>query len=148
MRWMVHVVHDHATLLSYQTDLREAENSGRNFMLEKYARMDNRLPPLSANPHIAAIADAETAWLEDAAARYPHALRDNGGGLFRRYIACELETLSDRTLEHYFDEVQRARKENRNLAEERHDLLCRRLGYDSLAAREAELAQETGAQEN
>lgn len=74
MRWMAHAVHDNATLLSYLRDLEEAESNGRNFMIEKYARMDDRIPPLSANPRITAIADAEALWLEEAARRYPLSL--------------------------------------------------------------------------
>ncbi|RXE64146.1 DUF4125 family protein, partial [Muribaculaceae bacterium Isolate-002 (NCI)] len=46
MRRMAHEVHDDATLASYLDDLRRAEEEGRNFMLEKYARMDERMPPL------------------------------------------------------------------------------------------------------
>lgn len=142
MRWMAHAVHDNATLLSYLRDLEEAESNGRNFMIEKYARMDDRIPPLSANPRITAIADAEALWLEEAARRYPLSLRGNGGDMFHRYISCELETLSDQTLDLYFREVRDAREENRNMVEERHNLLCRRLGYASLAAREAALRQQ------
>ena len=49
MRRMTHCIHDDATLVSYLHDLRLAAETGRNFMIEKYARMDDRLPPLSSS---------------------------------------------------------------------------------------------------
>ena len=69
MRRMTHCIHDDATLVSYLHDLRLAAETGRNFMIEKYARMDDRLPPLSSSPLLDEIADAETAFLEEAAAK-------------------------------------------------------------------------------
>lgn len=143
MRRMTHSVHDEATLRSYLHDLRLAAESGRNFMIEKYARMDDRLPPLSSSPLLDEIADAETAFLEDAAARFPHVIKRNGNNFFRRYLRCELETLSDATLELYAEEIRRARAEGKNLAEERHRTLLQLLGKGSLedceaAARAAE----------
>ncbi len=50
MRRMAHITHEDAYLESYLQDLRQAEAVGRNFMLEKYARMDERLPPFPAIP--------------------------------------------------------------------------------------------------
>lgn len=142
MRWMAHAVHTDAVLRSYLHDLEAAAASGRNFMIEKYARMDNRIPPVSMNPLIGFIADAEATWLEDAARRYPQSLRGGSDDMFRRYITCELETLSDATLELYAEEVRNALREGRNLVEERHNLLCQRMGFASLAAREASLATQ------
>ena len=45
MRKMAHSAHDDALLESYLADLRQAEADGRNVMVEKYARMDDRCPP-------------------------------------------------------------------------------------------------------
>ncbi|WP_418765818.1 DUF4125 family protein [Mailhella sp.] len=140
MRWMNHCTHDIATLESYLHDLEVAEAQGRNFMIEKYARMDNRLPPLSRNPLLDEITDAEADFLREASRLYPHAITGNGDLAFRNYCRCELETLSDRTLELYATEVARARKEGRNLAVERYDRLWNKLGEGSLAAYEAKLA--------
>lgn len=140
MRWMAHCIHGEATLLSYYHDLQAAQINDRNLMLEKYARMDNRLPPVSTSPLVDSIAAAESAWLDEAAALYPHALQGNGSAIFKHYISCELETLSDETLEHYNNEVQIALQNKQNLVADRHNLLCQRLGYESLAAREAQLA--------
>ena len=140
MRWMNHSTHDVSTLESYLDDLKKAAAEGRNFMIEKYARMDNRLPPLSQNPLLDKITDAECAFLREASARYPHAIKTSGDMMFRNYCRCELETLSDRTLELYAAEIDRAVKEGRNLAEARYDRLWNMLGEVSLAAYNAKLA--------
>ncbi|KHK03385.1 DUF4125 family protein [Desulfovibrio sp. TomC] len=141
-RWMAHAVHTDAVLASYLEDLLLAEAAGRNCIAEKYGRLSGEIPSGADSPHIALIADAEAEWLEEAAARYPVAIKSTGGVLFRRYVACELEGLSGRTLALYAEEVQAAREAGRNMVEERHELLCRRMGYASLAAREAALGQE------
>lgn len=137
MRWMSLSVHDDATLDSYLNDLKHAEAQGRNVMVEKYARMDNRLPPLTANPLVDFITREEAAFLAEAARRYPHAVPGQGGDAFRHYMRCELETWSDATLALYGAEILRAREEGRNPALERYERLWRRLGYASLAEREA-----------
>lgn len=124
MRRMAHITHDDATLKSYLDDLRAAEESGRNFMLEKYARMDDRLPPLSESPLLDEIADAENAFLEAAAKERPDRIQRNGSDIFRRYLRCELETLSPETLALYAEEVRRAQAEGRNLVLERHQWLA------------------------
>ena len=143
MRRMNHCTHDAATLESYLDDLKNAAAEGRNFMIEKYARLDNRLPPLSHNPLLDKIADAECTFLREASEHYPHAIKTSGEQTFRTYCRCELETLSDRTLKLYADEVDRAVKEGRNLAEERYDNLWRMLGEGSLAAYDAKLAAKS-----
>ena len=45
MRWMSLSVHDDSTLTSYLNDLKQAGMQGRNLMVEKYARMEDSLPP-------------------------------------------------------------------------------------------------------
>ena len=137
MRNMAHSAHDDALLASYLDDLRQAETLGRNFMVEKYARMDDRLPPLSTSPLLDQIADAEEAFLHDAQQRYPHVIKSNGQGMFRSYLRCELETLSPRTLELYAAQVNRAQLAGRNLVVERHDYLMRLLGKGGIDACEA-----------
>jgi len=140
MRRMTHAAHDDATLASYREDLRLASAQGRNLMVEKYARMDERLPPLSQAPELDEIADAEAAFLVEASARFPHAIQSSGQGIFRRYLRCELETLSERTLGLYAANVRRARAEGVNLAEVRHRALAQLLGQDSLEHYDAALA--------
>ena len=134
MRKMAHSAHNDALLASYLDDLRQAETQGRNVMVEKYARMDDRLPPLSTSPLLDQIADAEQAFLHDAQQRYPHVIKSNGQGMFRRYLRCELETLSPRTLALYAAQIDRARRESRNLVVERHDYLMRLLGKGGIDA--------------
>ena len=134
MRKMAHSAHDDALLESYLADLRQAEADGRNVMLEKYARMDDRLPPLSTSPLLDQIADAEEAFLHEAQRLYPNVIKSNGKGMFRRYLRCELETLSLRTLELYAAQIDRARREGRNLVVERHDYLMRLLGKGGIDA--------------
>ena len=136
MRWMSLAVHDDATLNSYLNDLKQAGARGRNLMVEKYARMEDRLPPLTGNPMVDVITSEEAAFLAEASRQYPHAVPGRGGDAFRRYMRCELETWSDATLALYGTEILRARNEGRNLALERYEHLWRRLGYASLDDRE------------
>lgn len=137
MRRMAHSAHEDAVLASYLADLQQAEAHRRNFMVEKYARMDNLLPPLSTSPLLDEIADAEEAFLHDAQERYPNVIKSNGQGMFRLYLRCELETLSPKTLELYAAQVRRARQQGRNLVVERHDYLMRLLGKGGIDACEA-----------
>lgn len=140
MRWMAHCIHSEATLLSYYHDLQAAQINDRNLVLEKYALLEQGGDTIATSPLVDSIAAAESAWMADASTLYPHALRTSKQEHFQHFIACELETLSDETLEHYHNEVQSALREKRNLVLERHDALCKRLGYASLEAREAQLA--------
>lgn len=140
MRRMTHCTHDKETLASYLQDLKDAEAAGRNFMIEKYARMDDLIPPLSHNPLLDIITEIEIDFLQEATARYPHAIRVNADSIFRRYFRCELETLSDRTLELYAAEMRRAVNEGRNTAIERYDSLWKSLGEGSVDAYEKKLA--------
>ena len=142
MRRMTHEPLDDVTLTSYLTDLQEAAAVDRNLMVEKYARMDDRLPPLSTSPLLDEIADAELAFLEEASALFPHVIKRGGGDMFRRYLRCELETLSQGTLESYAREVRRARSVGKNMAVERHRCLARLLGRGSLEEYEAARARQ------
>ena len=45
----------------------------------------------------------------------------------------ETPTYSDKTLKLYFDDVSKAEKEGRNLAEERYTLLFQQMGFSSIA---------------
>ena len=140
MRRMNHCVHGVPMLESYLQDLEEAAAQGRNLMTEKYALMDDRIPLLTQRPLPLEIAVAETGFLQQATAWYPHAVQASGDDAFCNYCRCELETLSDRTLELYAEEVKQAISEERNLAVERYDFLWKLLGEGSLEAYEAKLA--------
>jgi hypothetical protein len=130
MRRMAHSVLSTKTLQSYVEDLQKAEAEGRNLLTEKYARMDNRIPPLKLNPIIDDIVEIEARWMEELSRKYPHAVRHRPG--FKIYLSCELETYSDETLELYFGDVSRAEKEGRNLTEERYARMTRQMGYGSI----------------
>ncbi|NMF88966.1 DUF4125 family protein [Aromatoleum petrolei] len=127
-------------LASYLADLELAESVGRNLLAEKYARMDNLIPPLSKNPLIDMIVTVESNWQEELERRYPALYRrccrsmdETGDGRnFGIYLGCELETYSDQTLELYFENIEAAVSANRNLAVEAlHRLVCKN-GYRDL----------------
>lgn len=137
MRYITHCVLSTETLTSYLEDLRSAEEQGRNLFTEKYARMDNLIPPLNTNPLIPKIVEIEFEWMKLLAEKYPR--------IFQKpqdfnYLACELETYSDRTLELYYQDICKACEEGRNLAEERYTVLFQNLGYNSLADKNTPLS--------
>ncbi|SDF26826.1 DUF4125 family protein [Desulfovibrio legallii] len=140
MRRMTLGVLREATLAAYADDLRRAAAAGRNLMVEKYARMDDRLPPVREDPRMDALVAAESAFMDAAAKAYPHVIRRDAGGGFARYLRCELETLSPGTLAAYGEDVAQARREGRNLAVERYRVLARLLGKPGLEALEAAAA--------
>lgn len=145
MRQMTHSVLSKETLESYLEDLRKAEAEGRNLLIEKYARMDNRIPPLKTNPLINDILKIEERWMKELSENYPHTFKD--GGCFKIYLSSELETYSDKTLELYFEDVSKAEKEGRNLAEERYSMLFQQIGYSSIAEVE-EKGKHRGGEES
>ncbi|MBD5538949.1 MAG: DUF4125 family protein [Desulfovibrio sp.] len=124
MRRMAHIIHEDEALKSYLEDLRAAEESGRNFMIEKYARMDDRIPPLSTSPLIDEIVSVEDTFMREAAEQFPDRIRLDASAGFSHYLRCELETLSQRTLELYAREVRRAQAGGRNLVLVRHQWLA------------------------
>jgi hypothetical protein len=125
-------------------DLQEAHKKGRNLMTLKFARMQNLIPPLDqANlPVIDEIVTAESAWMRDVSARFPHVVKygqtggccagDENTNTFETYTRCELETYSYRTLTLYEDDLIRAMDNNINLIEKRYIRLIQSLGYASL----------------
>jgi len=130
MRGMTHSVLSTKTLQSYLEDLQKAKAEGRNLLTEKYARMDNRIPPLKTNPIIDDIVEIEAHWMEELSQKYPRTFKRGPG--FKIYLSSELETYSDETLKLYFGDVSRAEKEGRNLAEERYNRLSQQIGYGSI----------------
>lgn len=127
-------------LASYLADLEQAEADGRNLLAEKYARMDNLIPPLSNSPLIDIIVTLESNWQEDLERRYPalyqrccRSTDETGDGRnFGIYLGCELETYGNHTLQLYFENIEAAVATNRNLAiEALHRLVCKN-GYRDL----------------
>jgi hypothetical protein len=131
MRGMSHSVLSIRTLQSYLNDLQKAKAECRNLLTEKYARMDNRILPLKSNRLISDIVKLESRWIRELSQKYPRSFW-GGSGSFELYLSSELETYSDETLKLYFGDVSRAKKEGRNLAEERYTKLSERMGYSSI----------------
>lgn len=144
MRWTTHCVHSDAYLISYLEDLKTAERDGRNFMTEKYALMEGQIAPLSKDPRIAEIVRVEGLWRDDLARLYPHIFRADGGESFQIYLESELQTLSESTLGLYATEVAEADGKSENLMARRYEQLFRKMGYHSLAEREAAMVANTG----
>lgn len=138
MRRMTYEPLSDATLLSWLDDLRRAKEQGRNVMIEKYARMDDRLPPLQNNPRIAEIVALETDFAREMAVSYPLVMQGPTGteSGFARYLRCELETLSPATLELYAADLHRAAHEGLNPVQARYECLARLLGKGNLDAME------------
>lgn len=143
MRQMHHSVMPVDVLESQLNDLQKAVEDGRNFMTEKYARMENRIPPLKQSEEINQIVEVEIGWQEEVTGKYPNLFPEKNSVGFRNYLSCELETLSDRTLELLHAATMKAFDQGRNLVEERYDNLFKSLGYDSIEAREAKEGQKS-----
>ena len=128
------------TLQSYLDDLSQAKEKGDNLMTLKYARMENRIPPLNENPIIDRIVQMELEAQREMLSRYPNLLgqgrplEDDRPGVtsFRTYLRGELETYSERTLERLCRDIQQARDKGENRAQQQYTHLVRNLGYDSI----------------
>lgn len=143
MRKMSHSVLSEDTLQAYLQDLTEAEQVGRNLVIEKYARMDDLIPPLKYNEDLLAIVRRETVWMEALHLQYPHAV--NFDENFASYESGELETYSDETLRLYRRDVDNAYANGINLVEQRYLHLYCGLGFTSLAEVEATAKQKGGS---
>ena len=140
MRGMTHTGLSTETLESYFEDLQNAGAEGRNLMTEKYARMDNIIPPIKVNRFIDGIVETETGWMEELSVKYPHTFL--GGSGFTAYLSCELETYSDKTLRLYYADISKAEQEGRNLSEEQYTNLFQQIGYSSIEEVESAQGQQ------
>ena len=132
------------TLESYHSDLIEARSQPHNFMALKYARMDNLIPSIKENPRINEIIGIESKWQTEVSAKYPHLIilgqtsgycgdEDTACHVTAEvYRRCELETFSDFTIEHLYQDICEALNEGRNLAEESYAYIVEGMGYISL----------------
>ena len=130
MRRMSHSAWSLETLSSYLHDLQIAAQAGRNLITEKYARMDNLIPPINQNPVIQCIVAVESGWIKELHEKYPLSVKCDER--FEVYALAELETYSDTTLALYWRDVDCAREAGINLAEIRYEHLYMSLGYHSL----------------
>jgi hypothetical protein len=145
-----------AALESYLNDLREAENSGRNLLSEKYARMmrstwpdeyariEHLLPPLDprAAELIQEIVSVVLKWEQGLLENYPHIL-ERGRPIFstedapgitslETYLKGELATYSLRTLELYLAHVRQLESEGANGSAITLANTVRQYGFNSL----------------
>ena len=126
-----------ALLASYRSDLEAATATGRNLLAEKYARMDERIPPLTDDPVIDFIVDIECRWQADLREQFPtlyqrccRSTAETGDGReFAVYLRAELETYGYETRQLYFVNVKNAERAQRNLGIEALASLVRRSGY-------------------
>lgn len=127
-----------AMLESYLDDLNAAENSGRNLISEKYARMMQATSPLeyARIEHLLPLLDPkafeliekivmiELEWGQELIEKYPYIVK-RGRPLFstedsisvtstETYLRGELATYSLRTLELYLEHIQKGQSENIN----------------------------------
>jgi hypothetical protein len=142
MREMNHSALSYDTLKSYLKDLKTAKSKGRNLMTEKYARMNNLIPPLKVNVLIQKIVSIESDWMNALSNRYPLSINHKPEH-FNIYLSCELETYSDRTIELYLKDIELAKKNGMSLAKERFNHLIKQLGYSSLEEFESKRELET-----
>jgi len=126
------------TLESYLQDLQEAIEEDRNLVSLKYARIDELIPCLNDNHAIAKIAEIEERWLKELEKKYPLTFRSRADFAAGIYLRSELETYSDRTLELYLNDLNKALNEGRNLTAERYTYLFKQLGYNSIEDMEQE----------
>jgi hypothetical protein len=127
-------------LLSYKQDLLTAQKNDKNLVLEKYARMDNLIPPLKENPLIEKIVEIENYWQVELQEKYPiiykKICRNNNnicnGSNFVIYLKSELETYSNNTLLAYYKHVKNSFKNSENLALKSLENLILTNGYNNL----------------
>ncbi len=140
-------------LESYLNDLKTARERGRNLLTEKYARMDNLIPPLKSHPLLDNIVEIEIAWQEEIRNKYPAIYYrtcrstdlSGDGSNFSIYLRSELETYGDQTIQLYYKNVKNAADNGENLAL----LMLRRLvaegGYKDLDHAESYLSKRDKA---
>lgn len=138
-------------LAAYLQQLEEAKARGRNLLTEKYARMDNLIPPLIDNPLIADIVAIGERWQHELQQRYPALYRSccrgtnptGDGSNFSVYLRGELETYGDRTVDLYYQNVKTADDQKRNLTLEALQRLVQKSGYRDLDDAENYLTRAT-----
>lgn len=137
-------------LNSYRRDLLAAKKTKRNLITEKYARMDNLIPPLKIHPYIERIVAIEAVWQSEIKSLYPalyqrvcrESNKSNNGSNFCVYLRSELETYGDQTLKLYYEWVQLALKKNQNHSLDMLQALVQKGGFESVA--QAELYFKSG----
>jgi len=127
-------------LSAYLEQLECAKVRGRNLLTEKYARMDNLIPPLTDSPYIDEIVEINEFWQRELEEKYPalykrccRTMEETGDGKnFSIYLRSELETYGDSTLGLYYLNVKNAYDKNLNLSIEALEHLVQKSGYKNL----------------
>ena len=139
-------------LAAYLIELTTAKRRGRNLFTEKYARMDNLIPPINTNPAIDKIVAIEAQWQQEISDLYPALYarscrqtgQDDGGMDFSVYLRSELETYGDTALEIYYEWVELARRAGMNYSLTMLNNLVMNSGFDSLDDAESYWSEKIG----
>lgn len=139
-------------MAAYIVELCKAQWEGRNLLTEKYARMDNLIPPINTNPVIDEIVAIEEKWQEEIRQKYPglyarscRSTDPTGDGRnFSVYLRCELETYGDLALQIYYDWVDQARRAEANYSLTMLTRIVLDSGFKSLDEAEAFWATKSG----
>lgn len=135
MRRMHHSIWPLAIIESYLEDLTQGKMAGRNFIAEKIARLERRIPMIKQSLQLDEIVETELSWMAEVAAKYPSLFPPLDPAI-GEYIQCEYAVLSDSTIDQIRDCVATARTKGINLVEERYRNLCHYMGYESINALE------------
>lgn len=127
-------------LSAYLKQLQKAKKQGRNLLTEKYARMDNLIPPLTENPLIGAIIKINERWQHELHQRFPALFGSccrgtnptDDGSNFSIYLSSELETYGDPVIDLYYQNVKDADNQGRNMSAEALLRLVQTSGYRDL----------------
>lgn len=150
VRGSVFMVWTAEMLAAYLEQIESAKVQGRNLLTEKYARMDNLIPPLTDSPYIDEIVEINEIWQRKLEEKYPHLYKrccrtmeaTGDGNNFSIYLRSELETYGDSTLGLYYWNVKNAYDKNLNLSIEALEHLVQKSGYKNLEHAESCLSEE------
>ena len=139
-------------MAAYLIELTTARRRGRNLFTEKYARMDNLIPPINTSPVIEKIVDIETTWQQEIRELYPALYarscrqtdQEDGGMNFSVYLRCELETYGNTALDIYYEWVEMARRAGMNYSLTMLNHLVINSGFESLDEAEAYWSEKMG----
>ena len=156
MRRSQFVCWDEELVDSWQKDLLDAKNTGRNLLSEKYAWMmrstspdEFRLiskylhfPSIRAEQIIEEIAEIEVSWMEDYEKQYPYLAAGNRPvrsskdskyvTSFETYLKGELFTYSEKTLNLYLSMIKKIKSKNQSLAVLVMDAMVKQYGYKNI----------------
>jgi len=130
---------------AYLIELTTAKRRGRNLFTEKYARMENMIPPINTNPAIDKIVAIENRWQEEIREKYPALYarscrrtdQSDNGDNFSVYLRCELETYGDTAIDIYHEWVELANRAGMNYSLSMLNHLVINSGFDSLEEAES-----------